>query len=159
MIIRKSNFRLIFIYLCVLLLAFGTIQSYAAGSPIVVNVSITYVYVPESRSIAVDGNPVDSDPGNFGKQYITFGQFDCTGSKQKGKVLIMGLADSSGDTGYRIAEDSGGAIRGYHIDLFSGFAPYGTESQNSTYFRNLHPNLPKDPSGESFPYVVFDSIQ
>ena len=136
---------------------YATSPTYAvkAGSTLSTNrpQSASGLWLKAGRSIAVDGNP------DTGKQYVTFGQFDGTGSKQKGKVFIMGLADSNGDTGYRIAEDSGGAIRGYHIDLFSGLAPYGIESQNSTFFRNSHPNLPKDPTGESFPFVVFDSIQ
>lgn len=67
----------------------------------------------EYRTIAVDS------------PYITRRQYVSTGLTNsvyhRGRVIIEGLSSVSGDTGYRTAEDAGGAINGYHIDLFVGF--------------------------------------
>ncbi|WP_438435010.1 hypothetical protein [Gorillibacterium sp. sgz500922] len=54
----------------------------------------------------------------------------------RGRVSFAGLSATS-DSGVRTAEDSGGAINGYHIDIYIGFK---TISQFST----AHPSLPTD---------------
>ena len=49
-------------------------------------------------------------------------------------MYVNGLSNSSGDTGYRTAEDSGSAINGYHIDIFIG-------TKTPSQFTTAHPNL------------------
>jgi len=65
----------------------------------------------EYRTIAVD------------KAYITREYYSSNGTSawHRGYVYIEGMDNASGDNGYRYAEDSGGAINGYHIDLFVGY--------------------------------------
>lgn len=67
----------------------------------------------------------------------------------KRKVYFNGIAYGSGDDGNRIAEDSGGLIRGYHVDIFCGLAPYGTQSANDSYFSSLHSGLLTDNGHKS----------
>ncbi|MEO3945834.1 hypothetical protein [Gorillibacterium sp. CAU 1737] len=90
----------------------------------------------ENRTIAVDS------------PYITRRQY-YDNAWYRGRVEIAGMSNSSGDSGRRTAEDSGGAINGYHIDVFIG---YKTIAQ----FATAHPDLPID-SGQHFARLKYIS--
>lgn len=74
----------------------------------------------EYRTIAVDG------------AYIPRGRYQSSGvSTQKyhrARVYIPSMATAAQDDGYRTAEDSGGSIKGYHIDVFTGLKGMATFS-------------------------------
>ena len=96
----------------------------------------------EYRTIAVDS------PYITRRSYVSDGS--STAEYHRGRVIIAGLSSVSGDSGYRTAEDSGGAINGYHIDLFIGFR---TISQ----FSNDYGSYISKSGGYYFPQVTYYS--
>ena len=92
----------------------------------------------EYRTIAVD------------KAYITREYYSSNGTSawHRGYVYIEGMDNASGDNGYRYAEDSGGAINGYHIDLFVGY-----KSTADVY--SLYGSYVVIDSGYYFPKITY----
>lgn len=96
----------------------------------------------EYRTIAVDSPYVTR------RSYVSDGSSSAV--YHRGRVIIEGLNNVSGDSGYRTAEDAGSAINGYHIDLFIGFR---TVSQ----FANEYSSYIPKSSGYYFPQVTYSS--
>ncbi len=94
----------------------------------------TGTFPTENRTMAVDSPYIT-------RKYLS-------GSYYRGKVKIDGAVNTSGDSGYRTAEDSGGAINGYHIDVFIGF-------KTPSEFTSQHPNIYVE-SGKHFPKLWYD---
>ena len=101
----------------------GTWYQWVNGSCTAVTAPVTSTGTTPTvgRTIAVD-SPIITR-----KQYFSGDQYN------RGRVYIHGMV-SANDDGWRTAEDSGGAINGYHIDIFTGFQDF-----DSAEFRNSHP--------------------
>lgn len=121
-----------------------------------------YKYNPNGSIIPIDG-PNNTSSGTtpteyrtiaVDYEYITRKSYVSDGSSKaeyhRVKVLIDGLNKVTNDSGYRIAEDAGSAINGYHIDLFVGFR---TVSQ----FYNDYGSYINQSNGYYFPQVTYIS--
>lgn len=96
------------------------------------------------RSIAVDEKYITRE------NYVSDGSTSST--YHRGYVFIEGLNNVSGDNGYRYAEDAGGSIKGYHIDLFVGF---DTLPQ---FYSNYAAHVAQS-AGYYFPKITYVSTQ
>lgn len=99
----------------------------------------------EYRTMAVNIN--SGSAPNYG-YYVPI--YRASGSSwYRGKVRFEGLT-RTGDAGYRTAEDRGGSILGYHVDIFLGFT---LPSQ----FNTLYPNVAQD-TGKHFVKAYYQNI-
>lgn len=86
--------------------------------------------------------------------YITLSLYISDGSiineYHGGKVYIDGANYVANDDGFRIAEDTGGAIKGYHIDVFAEFMAMAEFYQAYASYLNIS-------NGYYFPVLIYDT--